>query len=319
MRIGFIGFGKMGSRMVEKLLQDSHEVVVWNRSSAPMQELKFKVSSFAKASADKQNLKVAKTVEDLIHQLEKPRVIWLMLPAGAVTQNMLDEVCKFVEQGDIIIDGGNANFKDTERRYQKLKTENIKYLGIGVSGGVHGFKNGYALMAGGDVSAYKQITPLFNSLAKPYGGHEYFGEGGAGHFVKMVHNGIEYGMMQAIGEGFGVLQKSPYTFDLRKIASLWQKGTIISGFLMDRTFDALTNDAILSSIEGSIEASGEGEWTVVQAKEEGVPIENIEQALEFRKRSKVDSSVAESFAAKLIAALRHEFGGHKVVKKNLMR
>ncbi|MBI2443394.1 MAG: 6-phosphogluconate dehydrogenase, partial [Candidatus Levybacteria bacterium] len=180
----------------------------------------------------------------------------------------------------------------------------------GVSGGVHALENGYPLMAGGDVSAYRYITTILDSLAKPNGGHAYFGTGGAGHFVKMVHNGIEYGMMQALGEGFGVFDKSPYNLDLLEIAKLYQKGTIISGFLMDQAKNALGKDSILSSIEGKIDASGEGEWTVAEAKKEGVPIENIEQSLDFRRRSQTDQAVQDSFAAKMVAALRHEFGGH---------
>ncbi|MBI2034624.1 MAG: NAD(P)-binding domain-containing protein, partial [Candidatus Levybacteria bacterium] len=191
MQLGFLGLGKMGSRMVEKLLGDGHEVVVWNRSSAPLQELQFKTSSFAKASADKQNLKVANTIQDLLLQLKKPRVIWLMLPAGEVTESALGEVVKHIEAGDIVIDGGNAYFKDTQKRYEELRTKNVKYLGIGVSGGVHGFANGFALMVGGDKSAYELIAPILDSLAKPNGGYDYFGDGGAGHFVKMIHNGIE--------------------------------------------------------------------------------------------------------------------------------
>lgn len=326
MKIGLIGIGKMGSAIVLKLLGEGHEVIVWNRSSDPIQELKLKIEKSrlqlpsqsdggqAKFEVTTQNLKVSKSIQDLMLQLGKFRIVWLMLPAGEATQNVLDEVSKYTKQGDIIIDGGNSNFKDTERAYKEFRTKNIKFLGIGVSGGVHGFNNGFSLMAGGDLSAYEYIKPVLETLSNPKGGYNYFGEGGAGHFVKMVHNGIEYGMMQSIGEGFGVLNNSPYKLDLLKVSKLWQHGTIISGFLIDRVTDALDKDASLSSIEGSIDASGEGEWTVNQGKEEGVPVDNIEQSLEFRKRSKTDPAVANSFAAKLIASLRHEFGGHKVDK-----
>ena len=170
-------------------------------------------------------------------------------------------------------------------------------------------------MVGGDVSAYETIRPVLDTLASPHGGHAYFGTGGAGHFVKMVHNGIEYGMMQAIGEGFGVLENANYSFDLPKVAELWQKNTIVSGFLMDRTRDALEKDPHLNEIVGEIASSGEGEWTVQTAEEEQVPIENIKQALTFRKQSQTDSIIRDSFAARLVAALRKEFGGHTVKKK----
>lgn len=312
MQIWFIGLGKMGSRMVEKLLQDGHTVVGWNRSEKRISNFQSQISNFKYAK----NFSVADSIEGLLGSLKPTRVIWLMLTAGEPTESVLQEVVKYadVDEGDIIIDGGNSHFADTQRRYDMFHKLGIRFLGIGVSGGVHGFANGYALMVGGDVSAYKYITPILDSLAKPNGGYEYFGEGGAGHFVKMVHNGIEYGMMQAIGEGFGVLQQAPYAFDLQKVVKIWQKGTIVSGFLIDRTRDALEKDQTLAKVSGVIDASGEGEWTVEQAKKEGVPIENIEQALNFRKRSKTDIAVKNSFAAKLIAALRHEFGGHEAKK-----
>ncbi len=171
------------------------------------------------------------------------------------------------------------------------------------------------MMIGGDKEAFEYIKPILDTLQKPHGGYEYFGEGGAGHFVKMVHNGIEYGMMQAIGEGYGVLDKAPYRFDLAQIAKLWQKGTIVSSFLNDCAKDALENDPTLTDIEGVIDATGEAEWTVNQGKKENVPVENIEQSLDFRRRSKTDESVRSSFAARMVAALRREFGGHAVKKK----
>lgn len=309
MQIGFLGFGKMGKRMVLKLLEDNHEVIGWNRSSAPVEELKSQISN-RKPTA--QNLKIAKSIQDLVEQLKPPRIIWLMLTAGMPTEDALSEVAKHVESGDIVIDGGNSFYLDTQRRFETFALNKIRFLGIGVSGGIHALKNGYPLMAGGDESGYTVITPILDSLAKPNGGHKYFGTGGAGHFVKMVHNGIEYGMMQAIGEGFGVLDKSPYPLDLSEVSKLWQKGTIVSGFLMDRAADALKKDKTLATIDGVIASSGEGEWTVEQAKKEDVPIENIEQSLKFRLRSQTDTTVSDSFAAKMVAALRHEFGGHAV-------
>jgi len=295
MKIGFIGLGRMGSRMVNKLRKEGHEVVAWNRSD--------------------HELKNVETIEKLIKSLEKSSVVWLMVSAGSATQTILDELEKFLERGDIIIDGGNSHFKDTERRFKDFKTKGIKFLGVGVSGGIIAAEQGYPLMVGGDKSAYEFIEPILDSLSKPNGGHDYFGEGGAGHFVKMIHNGIEYGIMQSLGEGFGALDKAPYKLDLLKVAKLWQKGTLVSGFMLDRVSEVLSKDSILSSIEGYIEESGEGVWAVEQAKEEGVPIEIIEKSLEFRRKSQKDPSVQNSFAAKMVSGLRSAFGGHEVKKK----
>lgn len=282
--------------MVEKLLKEGHEVVAWNRSD--------------------NELKTAETIGELVKSLEKPRVIWLMVPAGEATEEVLTEVSKYVEKGDIVIDGGNAYYKDTERRDPKLRNKGIKYLGIGVSGGIIAIKLGYPIMVGGDKSAYQYVRPILDSLAKPNGGHEYFGTGGAGHFVKMVHNGIEYGIMQSFGEGFEVLEKAPYRFDLLKIAKLWQNGTLVSGFMLDRVVDALSKDPKLLNVTGYIEESGEARWTVEQAKEEGVEVEIIERSLEYRRRSQKDPKIQKSFTAKLVAALRQAFGGHPVKKKS---
>ncbi|KKS04919.1 6-phosphogluconate dehydrogenase (decarboxylating) [Candidatus Curtissbacteria bacterium RIFCSPHIGHO2_12_41_11] len=318
MKIGFIGLGRMGSRMVIKLLEGDHEVVVWNRSSSKVEELKskFKIQPVLdRVETRSGNLKVASSVKDLVNQLDLPRVIWSMLPAGEATEEILDEVEKYVESGDVIIDGGNAFFEDTERRYRHFRKKFVKFLGIGVSGGVIAAREGYPLMAGGDQSAYDHIKPILDSLSKPNGGHEYFGQGGAGHFVKMVHNGIEYGIMQSVGEGFGLLQKSPYNLDLLKVAKLYQKGTLVSGFMMQRTIDALEKDPKLSQIEGYIEESGEGRWTVEQAKREKVSVPIIEESLMYRAKSRQDSKVSSTFAAKLVAALRQAFGGHEVKKK----
>lgn len=309
MKIGFLGLGKMGSRMVEKLVVGGHEVSVWNRSEEPV------ISLQSKLQKSNQRVRSADSIEDLVTTLLTPRIVWLMLPAGAVTESVLTDVSQFLSPGDIVIDGGNSNFKDTEKRYRNFESKEIRYLGIGVSGGVHAVKNGYPLMVGGDESSYKEILPLLDTLSRPDGGHRYFGTGGAGHFVKMVHNGIEYGMMQAIGEGFGVMDKSPYHLDLLEVAKLFTKSTIVSGFLLDRAKDALEKDQTLIDKEGAISASGEGEWTVIQGKEEGVPVENIEQSVEFRKRSQYDEKIQHSYAARMVNALRHEFGGHSVKKK----
>ena len=235
-----------------------------------------------------------------------------MLPAGETTQNILDEVSGYLEKGDIVIDGGNSNYKDTQRRFEKLSEDGLLFLGIGVSGGIISAKEGYPIMVGGSREAYEHIIPILDSLSKPHGGYEYFGEGGAGHFVKMIHNGIEYGIMQSLGEGFEVLEKAPYSFDLLSVVRLWQKGTLVSGFMLDRAEEVLEKDGKLESIDGVIAESGEARWTVDQASEEGVRVEIIERSLDFRRRSQSDRSVSSSFTAKMVAALRNAFGGHPV-------
>src|SRR3989344_3695909 len=300
--------------MVMKLLSEGHEVVVWNRSAEKIENLKLKSENFG----SRKNLKAADSVQNLVKELKSPRVVWSMLPAGEPTEEILmgpEGVADWVEEGDIVIDGGNSYFEDTQRRYEYFTNKGILFLGIGVSGGIIAAKDGYPMMVGGSVEGYELIKPVLESLAKPNGGHEYFGEGGAGHFVKMVHNGIEYGIMQSIGEGFGVLSKSSYNLDLVKVARLYQKGTLVSGFMMQRTIEALEKDPKLASIEGYIEESGEGRWTVEQAKKLGVPVEVIEKSLEFRVKSRKNPKIAASFAAKLVAAMRAVFGGHEVKKK----
>lgn len=311
MQIGFIGLGKMGTRMVEKLLEGGHTIVGWNRTASVTEE--FQLILKDKGLSDR--FIAADDIKSLVHGLSSPKIIWVMLPAGDATESTLKEIASYVEKGDIVIDGGNAFYKDTQRRYEDFKEFGIRFLGIGVSGGVKAVDNGYPLMVGGDKSAFDEIKPLLETLIQPHGGYEYFGEGGAGHFVKMVHNGIEYGMMQAIGEGYGVLEKAPYQIDLVAVSKLWQKGTIVTSFLNECAKDALEKDPTLSGLDGVIDATGEAEWTVNQAKEEGVYAENIDQSLDFRRRSKTDSNVSSSFAARMVAALRREFGGHKVKEK----
>ena len=301
MKTGFIGLGKMGARMAGKLLDANHEVIVWNRSKDVSEEFK----------TNNPKAEVSDSIESLIKSLSSPRIIWIMIPSAAV-EEVLSEVKKYISKGDVVVDGGNSNYKDTQTRFESFEKMGINFLGIGVSGGILAVQNGYPLMAGGSKSGYEIIIPILDSLAKPNGGHEYFGTGGAGHFVKMVHNGIEYVIMQGIGEGFEVLEKSKYNFNLVNVAKLWQKGTIISGFLMDRTKDALEKDSGLKNLTGVIAASGEAQWTVDAAKAEDVPVEIIESSLEYRKRSQTDEKIQKSFTARLIAALRKEFGGHEV-------
>jgi 6-phosphogluconate dehydrogenase len=310
MKIGIAGLGKMGGRMAEKLVKEGQDVVVWNRTHE-------KAVALVDKLAGHENIKVAGSIEDLVNDLPKPRVVLTMLPAGDPTGLLLSEVAKLLEQDDILIDAGNSYYKDTERRYQDFKSRGIRFLGMGVSGGVIAGTEGYPQMVGGDKSAYDYISPILDSLASPGGGHEYFGEGGAGHFVKMVHNGIEYPIMQALGEGFGVLANSDYKFDLLKVARLYQKGTLVSGFMLDRAAEALENDPRLEQIEGIIgSASKETVWTIKEAKEHNLPIESIEQAQNFRVRSETDPQVQSSFAARMVGALRIAFGGHPVKLKD---
>jgi len=308
MHLAFLGLGKMGSRMAKKLVMMGHTVVAWNRSQQPLLDVQTAVSNAT-------NLILASSIQEAIGRLPSPKIVWLMLPAGKATESILTEVISSVSPSDIVIDGGNSYYKDTQRRFTLLANKGIRFLGIGVSGGIIAAKEGYPLMVGGDKNAYEEVTPLLDDLAKPHGGHAYFGTGGAGHFVKMVHNGIEYGMMQAIGEGFDVLAKSCYPFDLLQVARLWQKGTIVSSFLIDRAKDALEKNGTLSDIEGIIAASGEADWTVEAAKEEHVRIPIIEGSLTYRKLSQTDAHIQHSFTAKMVSALRHEFGGHEVKKK----
>lgn len=308
MKIGFIGLGKMGGRMSEKLLSEGHEIVGMDLSAEARNALREKFPDASK-------LQLVENLVDLIAKLPKPRVIYLMLPAGDITEKTLEQIAGVAEAGDIVIDGGNSKFDDTDRHARNFSLKNIRFLGIGVSGGIVAVSGGYPLMAGGDQSAYEYIRPVLDSLAKPGGGHEYFGPGGAGHFVKMVHNGIEYPIMQAIGEGFGVMADSPYNLDLVKVARLYQKGTLVSGFMMDRTLEALEDDTV-NQVEGVIgSASEEAVWTVEEAKKHNLPVESIEQSIDFRKRSASDSWVQNSFAARMVGALRIKFGGHPVKKK----
>ena len=315
MKIGFIGLGKMGRRMVTKLFQENHEVVVWNRSSGPSNELIEECKRLEDGRGIAGRVSVAKSLADLVEGLPKPRVVWMMLPAGEPTQSMLETISELLGADDILIDGGNANYGDTEKRFSLLKARKIRFLGIGVSGGIIAERQGYPLMVGGNASAYEHVKPILNSLAKPSGGHHYFGTGGAGHFVKMVHNGIEYGIMQSLAEGFEVLEKAPYKFDMASVARLYQKGTLVSGFMLDRVVEVLERNPSLADIRGVIAESGEAQWMIDQAREEAVEVDIISRSLEYRRRSQTDERIQESFTARLVAAMRNAFGGHDIQMK----
>lgn len=304
MQIAILGLEKMGGKIAEKLMLDDHEVIAWDRTPDVLERLRTEKAEFIV----NQKLVLARSISELPQFLRKPYIIWSMLPAGEATETTLQEVDTIVGGGDIVIDGGNASHRDTQRRFDAYTSKGIKFLGIGLSGGIQGFEDGYCLMVGGNQEAYDYIAPLLDSLANPGGIHSFFGTGGAGHFVKMVHNGVEAGMMQAIGEGFGVLTKSKYNFDLVSVANNWQSGSIVSSFLMDMVSDALTKDKTLATTEGIIDQTGETQWTVEQAKEENVPIDVIEKSFEFGTRSQVDKAVQTTFAAKLVQAMRYAFG-----------
>jgi 6-phosphogluconate dehydrogenase len=298
MKIGFIGLGKMGANMVQRLLLDNHQIVVWNRSPGPVQELAAK-GAIASSS-----------IADLMSKLPERKVIWLMVPSGKAVDDNLEILLGFLKKEDIIIDGGNSYWKDTRERGKKIGEKGIHYLDCGTSGGVWGLQNGYCLMYGGNKDATDYVTPIFKTLA-PENGHVYCGEGGAGHFVKMVHNGIEYGMMQSFAEGFEIMEKSPFSIDLTKVADAWQYGSVVRSWLLELAVRAFKEDPKLDKLEDYVQDSGEGRWTVQTAMDLDVPAHVITASLFTRFQSRQD----ESFAMKVLAALRNQFGGHAVKTK----
>lgn len=300
MYIGMIGLGKMGINMVRRLLSGGHDITAYDRTPECINEI------------EKEGARGAYTIEDMIKSLKPPRIVWLMVTAGKAVDEVIGRLQPLLEHGDIIIDGGNSFYKDDIRHEEELKPYGIHYMDAGVSGGIWGLKIGYCLMVGGDKKIYEYVEPVFKTLA-PENGYLYCGNTGSGHFVKMVHNGIEYGMMAAYGEGFEILKASPYSgnMDFAKIANLWNHGSVIRSWLLELAEAAFTKDKDLSSITGYVEDSGEGRWMVQQAVDTAVPLPVISSALFQRFRSRE----AGSFADKVLAALRHEFGGHAVIKK----
>lgn len=298
MKIGFIGLGKMGANMVERLLNHEHEIVGYNLTPKEVEE------AVAKGAEG------ATSVEELVSKLPEQKIVWLMVPSGApVDQNIL-ELTKFLKKGDIIIDGGNSNWKHGQQRAKELKEKGIDFIDCGTSGGVWGLKNGYCLMYGGDKYACDTVEPIFKALA-PQDGYLYCGESGAGHFVKMIHNGIEYGMMQAYAEGFEIMEKSPFDIDLYGVSKVWQQGSVVRSWLLELASNALEKDAKLTGIKDYVSDSGEGRWTVEAAMEFDVPAHVITASLFNRFASRQE----ESFAMKMLAALRNQFGGHAVKEK----
>ena len=298
MQIGYIGLGKMGLSQVERLKEKGHDVVAYNRSEAP------------RIVAEDKGVKTVSSIKDLCGKLEGTKVIWLMVSWQAV-DGILDELLDNLNEGDIIIDGGNSPYKKTIERSKLLNEKHINFLDVGVSGGPSGARNGACLMVGGDKENYEKLLPLFTDMAI-VGGIAYAGRSGAGHFVKMVHNGIEYGMMQAIGEGFEIMKKSDFGLPLKDITELYNHGSVIESRLIGwlrKAFDEHTED--LSGVSGEVAHSGEGQWTVETAKELGVPVKVIEESLQFRQ----DSEGNPSYTGQVVSALRNQFGGHDVGKK----
>ncbi len=298
MKMAMLGLGRMGMNMARRLLAGGHEVVAWNRSPDKARALAREAGAVAAAGID-----------EVVAALAPPRILWLMLPAGAPTEAVLAAAAQRLEAGDIIIDGGNTDFKDDLRRAQELAELGIHYLDAGVSGGVHGLAHGYCLMVGGPRAAYDTIAPLLAALA-PEDGCLYCGPAGAGHFVKMVHNGIEYGMMQAYAEGFAILEASSYgaELDYAALSRVWNHGSVIRSWLLELMENAFGNDPKLTALAGRVDDSGEGRWSVRQAVESGVSAPVITAALFRRFESRQDNA----FENRVLAAMRREFGGHAV-------
>jgi 6-phosphogluconate dehydrogenase len=298
MELGLIGLGRMGAGMARRLLRGGHRVVVNNRGPDPIKELE----------AD--GAIGAYSVEALVGALAAPRAIWIMLPAGDVTEKMIGTLAPLLAPGDTIVDGGNTNFHDDQRRAGELKAQGINYIDQGTSGGIWGLENGFCLMVGGEPEVVRRLEPAFTTLA-PKDGYAHVGPVGAGHFVKMVHNGIEYGMMQAYAEGFEIMRATQgFNLDMRQIAAVWNHGSVVRSWLLELAEDAFGKDPDLVGIKGYVQDSGEGRWTIQAAIDADVPAPVITLSLFERFHSRQP----ESFAAKVLAALRNEFGGHAVKK-----
>lgn len=299
MKLAMIGLGRMGMNMARRLLQGTHEVVAYNRTPQKTRKLVI------------EGAQGAYTLEEVAQRLPAPRIVWLMLPAGGIVDQHIEQFVEILSPNDIIIDGGNSNYKDDIRRAPKLAARGIQYMDAGVSGGVWGLKVGYCTMVGGQRGTFEYLEPIFKTLAPP-DGYLYCGPSGAGHFVKMVHNGIEYGLMQAYAEGFEIMEASNYSkhFDYRQIADLWNRGSVIRSWLLELLADAFGEDPRLDDIRGYVEDSGEGRWTVEQAIDTKVPAEVITLSLLRRFRSRQTNT----FTDRVLAALRREFGGHAVKK-----
>jgi 6-phosphogluconate dehydrogenase len=295
MEIGFIGLGKMGMNMVTRLRRDQHRVVVYDRASELIKQ------------AEGQGCIGASSLGDLVAKLSPPRAVWIMVPSGAPTEETVTAVAGFLQAGDTIVDGGNTRFHDDTRRASELKKKGLYYVDAGTSGGIWGLTVGYCLMIGGEAEPVKRLEPIFKTLA-PEQGWAHMGGPGAGHYVKMVHNGIEYSMMQGYAEGFELMAKSEYKLDLARIADLWMHGSVVRSWLLELAAGALKQDPRLEKLKGYVQDSGEGRWMIAEAIDKDVPVPTLTTALFTRFRSRQE----DSFAEKMLAALRNAFGGHSV-------
>lgn len=295
MDIGFVGLGKMGLNMVTRLQRAGHQVTAYDRSADAL------------ANATAAGCIGAASLADLVQRLKAPRAVWIMVPSGPPTEETVQAVAALLAPGDVIIDGGNTRFHDDVRRSKELATKKLQYIDAGTSGGIWGLKNGYCLMVGGNKEAVDRLAPVFEALAPP-NGWAHVGAAGAGHYVKMVHNGIEYSLMQGYAEGFELMSKSEYRLDLSRIADLWLQGSVVRSWLLELAASALKEDPRLEQLKGYVQDSGEGRWMVADAIDKDVPVPTLTAALFTRFRSRQ----TESFAEKMLAALRNAFGGHAV-------
>ena len=298
MDIAMVGLGKMGLNMTTRLLRGNHRVVAFDLSEQSLE------------AAEKEGAERVEMLEDITSTLAVPRAVWVMVPAGDPTEKTIMELAEILSEGDIIIDGGNSNYKDSMRRAAYLKEKEVHFVDVGTSGGIWGLDKGYSMMIGGEEAIVKHLHPIFETLAPaPDKGWGHVGPSGAGHFVKMVHNGIEYGLMQAYAEGFDIMNaKKEFDLDLSQISEIWRYGSVVRSWLLDLTAEALAEDPDLTSFEAWVEDSGEGRWTVAEAIDKDVPAPVITLALEMR----LISRQKDSYAAKVLSAMRNKFGGHKV-------
>ncbi|PKG23138.1 phosphogluconate dehydrogenase (NAD(+)-dependent, decarboxylating) [Niallia nealsonii] len=296
MNVGLIGLGKMGLNLGKNLIDNKHEVVAFDLNSKAVEEMQM------------YGAKGVTSIEDLVQSLEMPRVLWVMVP-HAVVDSVISELMPLLNKDDIVIEAGNSHYKESIRRYNQLKEVGVNFMDVGTSGGMEGARNGACYMIGGDLEAWSMVEPVFKDTAVE-NGYFYAGQAGSGHFLKMVHNGIEYGMMAAIGEGFEVLEKSEFDYDYEKVARVWNNGSVIRSWLMELTEHAFSKDAKLDEIKGIMHSSGEGKWTVETALDLQMATPVIAMSLLMRYRS----LESDTFTGKVVAALRNEFGGHEVEK-----
>lgn len=295
MNLAICGLGKMGMNLVLNLLDHDHDVVAYD------------IDDELVAEAERRGAKGARTLEEVVSQLPEKKIIWMMVPAGDITENLVTDITPLLSAGDVLMDGGNAFYKDTMRRYDTLKETGIHYVDVGTSGGMEGAREGACTMVGGDREVVADIEKIFQDISVDKG-YLYTGKSGSGHFLKMVHNGVEYGMMQAIGEGFDILEKSAFDYDHEEVARVWNNGSVIRSWLMELMENAFSDDPKLDEIKGVVHASGEGRWTVETAMELETSAPVIALSLMMRNRS----LESDTFSGKVVASLRNQFGGHSV-------